>query len=86
MMRIHSLAVRTPHAGKKLGPMSVLVSVSSVFRHPESDAPASDHKPVAPGPRPAPRCPRTLAPPAPAENVCDQMAAGFGTCARGWVR
>ncbi len=59
MTRIHSLAVRTPHAGMKLGPMSVPVSVSSVFRHPESDAPASDHKPVAPGPRPAPRCPRT---------------------------
>jgi len=60
MTRIHSLAFRTLHAGMKLGPMSVpvSVSVSSVFRHPESDAPVSDHKPVAPGPRPAPRCPR----------------------------
>jgi len=37
------------------------VSVSSVFRHPESDAPAFDHKSVAPGPRPAPRVPRPAA-------------------------
>jgi len=86
MTRINSLAVCTLYAGMKLGPMfvpvpvPVPVSVSFVSRHPESDAPASDHEPVAPAPAPRAPQPTDAAPPAPAGNVCDQMALGGRCC------
>jgi len=77
MTRIHSLAVRTLHAGMKLGP--VPVSISSVIPIPMPQPPTTSLWPLAcarvPRSAPAPHAPQLTdaAPPAPAGNVCDQM-------------